>query len=152
MTGGEIENFLYEGMKAIIASDRASASPVVRPALSGKVYYRGTRPLQREQSGTDREDVVVACTEGDDHQIQKGECVVDIYVPDITVASGAHMKNKSRTDQLEAWAKTLPSLLTRRGDIYFTRSAMVLTRPEEAIRQHYVSLRMEFRLLNNDYH
>ena len=151
MTGCEIENFLYEGMKAIIASDRASDSPVVNPALSGGVYYRGTRPLQREQGGTDREDIVVACTDGDEHQIQKGVCVVDIYVPDITVASGAHMRNKQRTDMLESWAKTLPSLLTRSGDIYFTRSSMVLTRSEDAIHQHYVSLKMDFRLLNNDY-
>ena len=152
MTGGEIEQFLYEGMKALIASDKAAATPIVSPALSGGVYYRGTRPVQREQGGTDAEDVVVAVIAGNDRQVQKGSCVVNIYVPDITVQSGAHMKDKSRTDMVEAWAKTLPPLLTRRGDIYFSASSMVMTLAEESIHQHFVSLKMDFRLLNENFH
>lgn len=151
MTGGEIEQFLYEGMKALIASDKAAATPMVSPALSGEVYYRGMRPVQREQGGTDTEDVVVAVIAGNDKQLQKGSCVVNIYIPDTTVQSGAHLKNKSRTDMVETWANTLPKALTRRGDIYFSKSSIVMTLQEEAIHQHFVSLKMDFALLNENF-
>lgn len=150
MTGGEIETYLFDGMREIIAADKASLYPMVSPELSGSVYYRGTRPLQNEEGATAKEDVVVAVIAGNDRQIQKGSCVVNVYVPDTVVASGAHMKNKSRTDMLEAWAKTLPLLLSRRGDVTFSRSSMVLTLPEDSIKQHFVSLKMDFKLLNEN--
>lgn len=151
MTSGEIESFLFESMRAIVASDREAESPMVSPALSGDVYYRGMRPMQREQGGTDMEDIVVAVIAGNDRQVQTGSCVVNIYVPDIHVQSGAFMKDKTRTDMVEVWAKTLPTLLTRRGDILFSASSIVMTLAEESIHQHFVSLKMDFRLLNNDY-
>ncbi len=151
MTGGELEKFLYEGMKALVASDKAAASPMVSPALSGGVYYRGTRPMQNEQGAANKEDIVVAVLTGNEKQFQKGSCVVNIYIPDIRTASGATMRNKERTDIVEAWAKTLPKQLTRRGDILFEKSGMVMTLQEEALREHFVSLKMDFTLLNESF-
>lgn len=151
MTGGEIEKFLYEGMKALVDADKASDCPKVSPALSGGVYYRGMRPMQNEQGETDKEDIVVAVITGNSRQMQSGSCVVNFYVPDTVTASGARMRNKGRTDQLEKWAETLPKLLTRRGDIYFVKSGMVTTLKEENISEHFVSLKMDFTLLNEHF-
>lgn len=151
MTGGELEKFLYEGMKALVASDKAAASPMVSPALSGGVYYRGTRPMQNEQGEVNKEDIVVAVLTGNEKQFQKGSCVVNIYIPDIRTTSGATMRDKQRTDTVEAWAKTLPKQLSRRGDILFEKSGMVMTLQEEALREHFVSLKMDFTLLNENF-
>lgn len=151
MTGGDIEKFLYEGMKAIISSDSASSAPMVAPALSGSVYYRGMRPMQNEQGAVKKEDTVVAVITGNAKQLQKGSCVVNIYVPDTQTASGAWMRTKGRTDTVEAWANTLPKQLSRRGDILFEKSGMVMTLQEEATHEHFVSLKMDFTLLNESF-
>lgn len=150
MTGGEIETFLYDGMKALVASDQASESPMVSPALSGGVYYRGMRPMQNEQGETGKEDIVVAVITGNAKQFQNGSCVVNVYIPDTHTASGAWMRTKSRTDAVEAWAETLPKQLSRCGDILFEKSGMVLTLQEEALHEHFVSLKMDFYLLNEN--
>ena len=151
MTGGEIETFLYDGMKALAVSDQASDSPMVSPALSGGVYYRGMRPMQNEQGETGKEDIVVAVITGNAKQFQKGSCVVNVYIPDTHTASGAWMRTKNRTDAVEAWAETLPKLLSRRGDILFEKSGMVMTLQEEATHEHFVSLKMDFTLLNENF-
>lgn len=151
MTGGEIERFLFEGMRALVASDREAESPMVSPALSGDVYYRGMRPVQNEQGAANREDIVVAVLAGNEKQFQKGSCVVNIYIPDIRTASGAEMRDKGRTDSVEAWAKTLPKQLSRRGDILFEKSGIVMTLQEEALHEHFVSLKMDFTLLNENF-
>jgi len=150
MTSGEIEKYLYEGMKALVASDQAGTPPMVSPALSGGVYYRDMRPMQNEQGIPNAEDIVVAVITGNERQLQSGSCVVNIYVPDIVTASGAHLRNKARTDQIELWAVTLPRLLSQRGDIYFRKSGMVTTLKEESIKEHFVSLKMDFTLLNEN--
>lgn len=151
MTGGEIERFLFESMRALVASDREAESPMVSPALSGDVYYRGMRPMQNEQGAANREDIVVAVLAGNEKQFQKGSCVVNIYIPDIRTASGAEMRDKGRTDSVEAWAKTLPKQLSRRGDILFEKSGIVMTLQEEALHEHFVSLKMDFTLLNESF-
>lgn len=151
MTGGEIERFLFESMRALVVSDREAESPMVSPALSGDVYYRGMRPVQNEQGAANREDIVVAVLAGNEKQFQKGSCVVNIYIPDIRTASGAEMRDKGRTDSVEAWAKTLPKQLSRRGDILFEKSGIVMTLQEEALHEHFVSLKMDFTLLNESF-
>ena len=151
MTGGEIETILYQGIKALVASDKVAASPMVSPVLSGDVYYHGMRPMQNEQGTAGKEDIVVAVLAGNARQFQNGSCVVNVYVPDVATASGAYMRNKGRTDQIEAWLEILPKRLSCRDDVYFVKSGMVMTLQEEALRQHFVSLKMDFTLLNNNF-
>lgn len=151
MNKGKIEEILYKGLKSIVSSDNASSNPMLSPALSGKVYYQDTRPVQNETDESVKEDIVVSVPAGNNSQLQSGSCIVNIYVPDILTASGSYMRYKSRTDMIEEWANTLPQKLNRLGDIYFTRSSMVVTLKEEAIHQHFVSLKMDFKLLNEDF-
>ncbi len=134
MTGGEMETYLFERIKTLA------------PPISGKVYYRGTRPVQNDRN-TGTEDCVVAVTTGTGLQIEKGTCVVNIYIPDIRVASGMFIYDKSRCDAVGRWLDTLPDTLTAMGDVKFERNSMVLTLPEENLKEHFVSLKMDFKLL-----
>lgn len=138
MTGGEIEKVLYQCVKAMDLP------------VTGEVYYKGMRPLQ---NGDDpgKEDIVVAVLAGTAGQIQKGSCVVNVYVPDTQVASGAFLWNKRRTDEIERWLAALPRELTRRSGILFKPSGMIATLAEEKVKEHFVSLKMDFKLLNADY-
>ena len=138
MTGGEIEKVLYQCVKAMDLP------------VTGEVYYKGMRPLQ---NGDDpgKEDIVVAVLTGTAGQIQKGSCVVNVYVPDTQVASGAFLWNKRRTDEIERWLAALPRELTRRSGILFKPSGMIATLAEEKVKEHFVSLKMDFKLLNADY-
>lgn len=138
MTGGEIMKVLYQCVKAMDLP------------VTGEVYYKGMRPLQ---NGDDpgKEDIVVAVLTGTAGQIQKGSCVVNVYVPDTQVASGAFLWNKRRTDEIERWLAALPRELTRRSGILFKPSGMIATLAEEKVKEHFVSLKMDFKLLNADY-
>ncbi len=138
MTGGQLETILYNALKAMDLP------------INGEVYYSGMRPTQ---NGNDqnKEDIVVRSLTGDNKQVQKGSCLVNIYVPDITVASGAVLKDKRRTDTLEQWATTLPKALTRATGILFRPSGMITTLKEPDIKEHFVSLKMDFKLLNEHY-
>lgn len=138
MTGGEITKVLYQCVKAMDLP------------VTGEVYYKGMRPLQ---NGDDpgKEDIVVAVLTGTAGQIQKGSCVVNVYVPDTQVASGAFLWNKRRTDEIERWLAALPREVTRRSGILFKPSGMIATLAEEKVKEHFVSLKMDFKLLNADY-
>lgn len=138
MTGGEITKVLYQCVKAMDLP------------VTGEVYYKGMRPLQ---NGDDpgKEDIVVAVLTGTAGQIQKGSCVVNVYVPDTQVASGAFLWNKRRTDEIERWLASLPRELTRMSGILFKSSGMIATLAEEKVKEHFVSLKMDFKLLNADY-
>lgn len=138
MTGGQLETILYNALKAMDLP------------INGEVYYSGMRPTQ---NGNDpnKEDIVVRSLTGDNKQVQKGSCLVNVYVPDITVASGAVLKDKRRTDALEQWATTLPTVLTRATGILFRPSGMITTLKEPDIKEHFVSLKMDFKLLNEHY-
>lgn len=151
MTGGKLETILRDHIIALLAEDQASASPSIVPALSGGVYFRDMRPMQNEQGTANKEDIVVAVISGNEKQFQSGSCVVNIYIPDTQTANGAYMRTKGRTDQLEAWAVKVPKLLSRRGDILFEKSGMVVTLKEEDIHEHFVSLKMDFTLLNENF-
>lgn len=139
MTAGQIETILYNTV-----SD-------AQPPVSGNVYYRDTRPEQTPPLGTGLEDVVVAVITGNEQQIQSGTCVVNVYIPDVLVASGAYLRDKQRTDQIESWLVTLPDRITAASHIHFTRNTLVQTLPEPNLRQHFVSLKMDFQTLNENY-
>lgn len=151
MTGGKLETILRDSIIALLTEDQASTSPHIVPALTGGVYFRGMRPMQNEPGIANKEDAVVAVISGNEKQFQSGSCVVNIYVPDTKTASGAYMRTKGRTDQIEEWAVKVPKLLSRRGDILFEKSGMVITIKEEGINEHFVSLKMDFTLLNENF-
>ena len=119
--------------------------------IEGGVYYRGLRPIQSNASSY-KEDVIVAFLAGDGSDLQSGTCLVNVYIPDIQAGSGVFYANKERCAEVAELLETFP-MYARQSDreIYFKQKGMIATFAEEEIHQHFVSLKMEFRVLNNNY-
>ncbi len=138
MTCDELETLLY---------DRVVAANL---PISGKVYYRGTRPLQNEND-EHKEDCTVCVLKGTGSELAKGTCVVNVYVPDVRTASGTYMKNILRCKQISGMLDVLPMTLRKGGIVYFSRSEMITTEQEPDLKEHFVSLKMDFKFIQTDY-
>lgn len=119
--------------------------------VGGKVYYRGLRPIQKNDSSY-KEDIVVAFLAGDGTDVQSGTCLMNVYVPDKQASSGMFYANKERCAFI-AEALEQFSMFANQSDsgIYFKQKGMIATLAEEDIKQHFVSLKLEFKVLNNNY-
>lgn len=137
MTTGELESLLRT--KVIDA----------RPPITGGVYFKEMRPRQLD-GDSNLEDCEVMVLTGGGSELVSGTCVVNIYVPDTLTASGLYLRSKRRTDELEAWLSELPMII-RSGEVYFTRDGLVTTLKEESTHEHFVSLKMKFKVVENLY-
>ena len=142
MNGEALEKRLFD-----ISKDFARS----KLKISGNVYYRGLRPIQKNASSY-KEDVIVAFLTGDGTDVQQGTCLLNVYVPDIQAGSGVFYANKERCSEIADILERFP-MYARQSDseVYFKQSGMVATFAEEGIKQHFVSLKMEFKVLNNNY-
>lgn len=119
--------------------------------VSGGVYYRGLRPSEKNISSY-KEDIIVAFLTGDGTDLQKGTCLVNVYIPDIQATSGLYYANKERCIEVATALEQFPKYATQKADgIHFKQSGMIATLSEESINQHFVSLKLEFSVLNNNY-
>lgn len=134
LTGQEIEDIVYAKIKSLSLD------------ISGNVYERGTRPLS-----SDKEDCVVSFLTGTADQVQIGEVVVNIYVPDILLGDGMYYKNTARCKELELLLVGLTPELNRDSHFVFTKSGMICTLEEKDIKQHFVSVKFRFKYLNENY-
>ena len=137
MTTGELETLLRT--RVIDA----------RPPITGGVYFKEMRPRQQDGDGN-LEDCEVMVLTGGGSELVNGTCVVNIYVPDTLTASGLYLRSKRRTDELEAWLSELPMII-RDGEVYFVRDGLVTTLKEESTHEHFVSLKMKFKVVENLY-
>ncbi|MGM9810960.1 MAG: hypothetical protein ACI30J_08875 [Paludibacteraceae bacterium] len=138
MTCDELETLLYERVKKACLP------------ISGQVYYRGMRPIQNEQD-EHKEDCVVSVLTGTGGEVAKGSCLVNVYVPDILVSSGLYLKNRERCSEISEVLDTLPEVLRKECPVYFTRSEMILTESVPDLREHFVSLKMDFKFIQSNY-
>ena len=136
MTGGEVENILRE---RIIKAE---------PPISGGVYFKEMRTRHDNTGGLEDCEVMVLTGKGLDKL--EGTCVVNIYVPDTLTASGLYLRSKRRTDALEKWLETLPQTI-RDGSIYFTRDGLITTIKEPDTKEHFVSLKMRFKVIEENF-
>ena len=139
MTGGEIETLLKERVQALA------------PPISGNVYYKDMRPRQMAGGSNRREDCEVSVLTARGSQVVEGSCIVNIYVPDTITASGLNMKTKQRCDDLEKWMESLPELLRDGVGVYFWRDGLILSVPEPDTKEHFVSLKMKFKVIQEHY-
>ena len=54
------------------------------------------------------------------------------------------------TDALEKWLETLPQTI-RDGSIYFTRDGLITTIKEPDTKEHFVSLKMRFKVIEENF-
>lgn len=119
--------------------------------VAGSVYYRGLRPIQKNATAY-KEDIVVAFLTGTNGDIQKGTCLVNVYIPDVQASSGLFYADKKRCAAIAALLELFPSYATENDEsIYFCQSDMIYSFAEESIHQHFVSLKMDFKVQNENY-
>lgn len=132
-TGQQIEDDVY----ALITN-----SPLSK-FIGGTVYKFGMRPMN-----STKEDAVVKFVVGIDGQIQTGSLVVNIYIPDID-SSGSEIlvRDIARLTEIESAAKDwVYSLSAADSDYIFSLAATIQSFEEPQIHQHFVSVRLEYKL------
>lgn len=107
--------------------------------INGKVYLFGMRP---KNSGN--EDAVVKFVTGLDGQIQTGVVVINIYVPNIEF-NGVMVRNIERCAEIEKsvnqWVKSLIP-----NEYLFSLAQTIYTEEDPDIEQHFISIRLKYRL------
>ena len=134
-TGNEILSHMFAVLKD---------SDLVKKKIGGKLYKRGTRPLDSAA-----EDAVIGFLSGTATQVQEGFVVLNVYVPNIKTKAGNTMCNITRCQTIEKLLVSIPDLLTAQGNVKFETSDMICTLDEPDINQHFVSLKMRFKVLSS---
>lgn len=114
-------------------------------AVSGNIYRKGYRPLNSQA-----EDITVGFVTGVTGEIQEGVVVINVYVADIdAIGNGTMVENGARTTEIERladdWAQ---SLTASRSNYLFELSQTIYTEAEREVHQHFVSIRLNYRLYN----
>lgn len=132
-TGQQVENDIYGLVKN---------SPLAS-LINGGVYKFGMRP-----KGSTKEDAIVKFVQGYDSQIQSGTVVINVYVPDFDAFdNGDLVRDITRCEQIEVAANEWVDTLTAgKSDYKFKKAQTIYTEEEPEIDQHFVSIRIRFRL------
>lgn len=111
--------------------------------ISGKVYRNGLRPRDSRL-----EDAVVIFTTGLPDEIETGVVTVNIYVPDIDpYENGVLVEDGERTETLEILAQGwVDSLLGSGTNYVFELRQTIYTEAEPDIKQHFVVVKLGYRL------
>lgn len=132
-TGQEIEDDIYRLVKE---GDLPSL-------VSGSLYRYDMRPRDSQ-----KEDIIVKFVTGYDSDIQSGTVVVNIYIPDIDpYDNGVFVRDIARCKELEIaaneWAQ---SLTAAKSNYRFWLAQTIYTEEETELKQHFVTIRLRFRL------
>lgn len=113
--------------------------------ISGEVYRIGLRPRDSRL-----EDAVVIFTTGLPDEIETGVVTVNIYVPDIDpYENGVLVEDGERTETLEILAQGwVDSLLGSGTNYVFELRQTIYTEAEPDIKQHFVVVKLGYRLYN----
>lgn len=114
-------------------------------SVSGKIYRKGYRPLNSQA-----EDITVGFVTGVTGEIQEGVVVINVYVADIdAIGNGTMVENGARTTEIERLADDwVQSLTASRSNYLFELSQTIYTEAEREVHQHFVSIRLNYRLYN----
>ena len=142
MNGEKIEERLFQLVKSYKSE----------LGINGNVYYRGLRPI-KENSSQYKEDAVVAFLSGSSGDVQQGSCVINVYVSDVLGArSGLYLKNKERCEHIAEVLERFASFANKNeSELFFKQSEVTYTFAEEELHQHYVSLKLDFKVFNTNY-
>lgn len=135
MTSLELESLLFEKANKYIAG-----------SINGKVYKSGLRPMV-ETPNLHKEDAVVGVLTGTGNELQKGSCYVNVYIPDKEVNGGLYLADKSRLSAIASLLDSLPAEFRKDERVYFQKSDMILVFEEPQLREHFVSLKLDFKVL-----
>lgn len=110
--------------------------------IGGTLYKSGTRPLDAMT-----EDAVVIVSAGDAGQIQTGRIHLNIYTKDVDNGGGNLVEDKERENELAEMDVPIVEALNEAlwPEYEFRLSQMTGTFAEEKMRQHFVSIYLEFK-------
>lgn len=111
--------------------------------ISGEVYRQGYRPRDSR-----KEDAVVIFTTGLPNQIQTGIVTVNIFVPDIDpYDNGVWVEDGERTERVERLAQEWVDDIIDKDCLYaFELSHTICTEAEPSINQHFVVVKLKYKL------
>lgn len=107
--------------------------------VTGKVYREGYRPRDSRD-----EDIIVGFVTGTPRQVEYGAVTLHIYVADIVNADGTSLKDGRRVAQIEQLAARWVESLPPRINYKFRLLRTISTDHDEAARQHYVTVQLEY--------
>ena len=117
---------------------------ILNLAINGKMYRSGYRP-----KGSKQEDLIINFTTGTPRQIQIGIVVLNIYIPDI-LNNENYVENGARCEEVEVIAQQWVSLLNKGSSAYyFELQQTIYTEYEKEINQHFVVVKLKYKLLTN---
>lgn len=136
-TGKEVQGDVYQLLK----------ESTLYTMISGDVYRNGYRPRDSRL-----EDAVVIFTAGLPDQIQTGVVTINIFVPDIDpYDNGVLVEDGERTAELERLAQDWVDRLSAEVPSYdFELKSTIYTEEEAAINQHFVVVKLGYRLFDDD--
>lgn len=135
-TAKEIQDDVWRLLRDSILADE----------LSGGMYKAGYRPRDSR-----KEDAIVKYTTGISDQIQEGIVTINIFVPDIDPYNdGVMVEDGNRTTQIERMAQDwVDQIATEVSDYDISLSEPIYTEDEPDIDQHFVVVRLNYRLLTD---
>jgi len=115
---------------------------VLKTIINGDVYKFGMRPIDSK-----KEDIVIKFISGLADQIQVSRVSINCYVPNISNdKSGMLKKDIARCKQLELALNQFVSNLLH-DEYKFKLLSTIQTVEDAEIKQHFVSVRLELKLL-----
>lgn len=132
-TGKQIQGDIYRMLR----------DSALSKIITGEVYRSGCRPRD-----SDKEDAVVIFTSGLPDEIQTGVVTINIFIPDIDPDdNGTWIEDGQRSEELEAAAQEwVDGLTADKSDYLFSLQSTIATYEEPEIHQHFVSIRLKYRL------
>lgn len=111
-------------------------------SINGSIYFEGTRPKD-----STKEDAVLVYTQGTSRQVEQGTITILVFVPDLPQQGGHTAPNLKRIIQIERksaeWVQTLRGSKSRG---YLFRVVQAIAHyPQPEIKQHFVSLKLDYK-------
>lgn len=111
--------------------------------ISGGFYPSDCRPADSKV-----EDAVLTVSQATAEQIQEGRARINIFVPDIDNGTGRPVPNKERLGVLSALDELIIDTLNNSDTDYcFDLSQATGTVNADDIKQHFVNIEIEFKLI-----
>lgn len=142
-TAKSIQNDIFQMVKG---SDLARA-------INGSVYLAFTEDGKIKSyrpRDSKKEDIIVVFTAGTSGDIAEGVITVNIFTPQITPFSdGVYVENGMRCAELEQAAAEFFLSANGRSPYLFSLNSSIVTENDSALRQSFVVLRLNYRVVND---
>lgn len=116
-------------------------------SVNGGIYRNGYRPRDSRN-----EDIIVAFTAGTTGEIEEGVITINIYVPDIDpYNNGVFVEDGARCDEIEQIASEWVEALKGVSPYLLRLQQTIYTEPEEEINQHFIVLKLTYKVFNNNF-